>query len=75
MLRTFRAKKMIDRIEKNPELVKYLDSETREFILSLDGKQGNDYNWMSVVRDEPLVWIELEGHKDGGVYVNEADCD
>lgn len=75
MLRTFRAKKMIDRIERNPELLGYLDSETREFILSLDGKQGNDYNYMSFVRGEPLVWIELEGHTDGGVYVNEADCD
>lgn len=75
MIRFFRAKKMLDRIEKDKNLKALLDEETKEFILSIDGKEGTDFNWASFVRDEPLVWIPLKGHKNGGVYVNEEDCD
>lgn len=74
MLRTFRAEKMLKRIEKNSEAMKYLDDEMRELILKLDGKQGNDYNWESVVMGNPLVWIEAD-EDTSGTYVALVDCD
>ena len=37
----------------------------------LDGKVGNDYNYVSFVYGLPLVWIEDEEVK---AYVNLADC-
>ena len=74
MERTFRAQKMLERIEREGKQ-DMLDEETRDFILKLDGKSGNDYNYMSFVRDEPLVWIEDEELADKGVYVALCDCD
>ena len=66
---TFRAQKMIDRIKREGR-EEMLTDETLEFIKSLDGKVGTDYNWQSVVRGEDLVWIA-----DVGAYVNRVDCD
>lgn len=73
MIRIFRAQKMLDRIAREGR-EDQLDDETREFILSLDGSEAQDYNWMSFVHDEPLAWIEKTDKHDG-VYVNICDCD
>lgn len=73
MLKTFRAKKMIERV-KREGLGHLLDDATLELINKLDGEQGNDYNWESVVKGEDLVWIEKTDEHDG-VYVALCDCD
>lgn len=43
-------------------------------IKKLDGKVGNDYNWESFVRDNPLVWIPADEDQNG-TYVALCDCD
>lgn len=73
MERTFKAEKMFARIKREGR-ENLLDDELREFIKKLDGKKGNDYNWQSVVKDEPLVWIEPDEDQNG-TYVNLYDCD
>ena len=73
MERTFRAKKMIERVKKEG-LGHMLDKETLDFINLLDGEVGNDYNYASFVHDKPVVWIEAND-KHEGVYVNLSDCD
>lgn len=73
MLRTFRAEKMLKRLEKEGRMHE-VDAETLDFIKLLDGKQANDYNWQSFVYDEPLCWIEPDEDQDG-TYVNANDCD
>lgn len=79
MERTFRANKMLARLEKEGRIDEVRD-EDRAFMEFLDGRKGNDYNWESFVNDNPLVWIEgtdeeFEGRKFTGAYVALADCE
>lgn len=69
----FRAAKMIDRVKAEGK-GDMLDPKTLEFINKLDGKIGDDYNWRSVVRGEPLVFISPDADQDG-TYVNVVDCE
>lgn len=64
----FHSQKMLDRIirEGKQDL---LDDETRNFILSLDGAEGTDYNWEMMVNGNELVY--LVEHR---TYVNQEDC-
>lgn len=73
MERTFRAKKMLERIKAEGKQ-DMLDEGTVEFIKMLDGKVGNDYNYRSFVYGEPLVWIEKDEDQDG-TYVALCDCE
>lgn len=73
MERVFRAKKMLDRLEREGR-INEVDEEIRKFIMSLDGEIGNDYNWESFVNDNPVVWIE-GNDKHKGTYVALCDCD
>lgn len=73
MKRVFRAEKMLARLEREGRM-DMVDEKTREFIMMLDGKEGTDYNYQSVVNDEPLVWIEADKDQSG-TYVNIEDCD
>ena len=73
MIRIFRAEKMLNRIAREGK-EDLLDDKTRDFILSLDGAEGDDYNWRSFVHGEPLVWID-ETDEHEGAYVNVCDCD
>lgn len=73
MLRTFRKEKMINRLKKEGR-IDQVRPEDYELMDLLDGEQGNDYNWESVVKDNPLVWIEATD-KHGGAYVCLEDCD
>ena len=73
MIRTFRMKKMLDRLEAEGRMNE-VQTEDLELMKKLDGKQGSDYNWASVVRREPLVWIE-KGEENPGAYVALCDCD
>lgn len=73
MERIFRAAKMIERVKAEGK-GDMLDAKTLGFINKLDGKRGNDYNWRSVVRGEPLVYIEPDADQNG-TYVNVADCE
>lgn len=69
MLKTFRMKKMLDRLKREGRMNEVTEEDI-EMMKKLDGKVGNDYNWESVVNGVPLVWIE-----EGETYVNIADCD
>ena len=69
MERTFRADKMLARVEKQG-LTHLLDDGLIAEIKKMDGHKGNDYNWASVVRNEPLVWME-----EFNTYVALCDCD
>lgn len=73
MIRIFRAEKMLTRLEREGRMNE-VTKEDLDLIHFLDGKEGNDYNWQSVVNDEPLVWIEKDGDFNG-VYVALVDCD
>jgi len=73
MMLTFRAKKMIDRIEREGR-GDLLDPETLAFINSLDGEPANDYNWQSVTHGEPVALIGAT-EKHEATYVNVVDCD
>lgn len=73
MMRTFRMKKMLDRLEAEGRMNE-VQPEDLELMKKLDGKQGNDFNWASTVRGEPLVWIEKE-EETPGAYVALCDCD
>ena len=68
MEKTFRAEKMLKRIQEEGRGY-MLDNETVAKIKSLDGMRGNDYNWRAVVYNENVVLLE------DGTYVNAADCD
>lgn len=68
MQKTFRAEKMLKRVQEEGHGY-MLDEVTVKQIKSLDGMRGNDYNWASVVRGENVVLLE------DGTYVNAADCD
>ena len=73
MLRTFRSEKMIERVKKEGKEA-LLNDEMLTLIGKLDGKQGDDYNWQSVVKGDEVVWIEgCEEHR--GCYVALCDCD
>lgn len=73
MLVTFRAEKMLKRV-KAEGLEHLLDDQTIALIWKLDGKEGNDFNWESVVKGEDLVWIsECDEHE--GCYVARCDCE
>ena len=79
MNRTFRAEKMLKRLEREGMMGEVRESDMA-LIHFLDGKVGNDYNWESFVHDNPLVWIEgtdemFEGKKFEGAYVALCDCD
>lgn len=65
----FHAQRMLDRIieEGKQDL---LDEKTRQFILSLDGAEGTDYNWEMMVKGNELVYLP-----DFNTYVNQEDCD
>lgn len=73
MLVTFRAEKMLKRVKKEG-LEHLLDEKTLEYIKLLDGKEGNDFNWESVVKGEDLVWIPSDDDHEG-CYVARCDCD
>lgn len=73
MERIFRAKKMLDRLEKEGRMSE-VTAEDRKLIEILDGKVGNDYNWESFVNDNPVVWIEADEDQNG-TYVALCDCD
>lgn len=64
---------MLKRLEREGRLNE-ATKEDYELMWFLDGKQGNDYNWMSVVGGEPLVYIPKEGDFEG-TYVRLEDCD
>ncbi len=68
MEKTFRAEKMLKRIQEEGRGY-MLDKETVAKIKSLDGMRGDDYNFASIVRGENVVLLE------DGTYVNAADCD
>lgn len=70
--RIFRKQKMLDRLAREGRSEQVGPEELRIMDL-LDGKSGTDYNWESVVKDEPFVLIHLD--KYGAFYVNIADCD
>lgn len=73
MERIFRAEKFISRIKREGR-TDLLDVATLSVIQSLDGAKGNDYNWASVVRGEPLTLIpKTEEHPE--IYVATCDCD
>ena len=78
MERIFRASKMLTRLE-NEGRMNEVTADDMALIKFLDGKHGNDYNWASFVKGEPLVWIEggdtFDGKPFEGTYVNEVDCD
>jgi len=73
MMRIFRMKKMLDRLEMEGRMGE-VEPEDIELMKKLDGKEGNDYNWASFVNGEPLVWIE-KGDGNPGAYVALCDCD
>ena len=73
MVRVFRMKKMLDRLEREGRMNE-VEPEDLELMKKLDGKEGSDYNYRSFVYDEPLVWI-AEGEGNPGAYVNVCDCD
>ena len=79
MERTFRADKMLQRLEKEGRMSEVI-VEDRAFMQFLDGRKGNDYNWESFVNDNPLVWIdgtdeEFNCEKFEGTYVALCDCE
>lgn len=73
MLVTFRAEKMLKRVKKEG-LEHLLDEKTLELIKKIDGKEGNDFNWQSIVHGEDVVWIP-KGDDHEGIYVARCDCD
>ena len=73
MERTFRAEKMFARI-KRENLEHLLDDEMVELIKKLDGKKGDDRNWESVLKDNPLVLIPADDDHDA-TYVALCDCE
>ena len=73
MIRTFRAEKMLTRLEREGRMNE-VTKEDLDLIQFLDGKEGTDFNWESFVNDRPLVWIEKEGDFNGA-YVCLEDCD
>ena len=73
MERTFRKQKMIDRLTREGR-INEVRPEDYELMDKLDGCVGNDYNYRSVVFDDPLVWIE-ETEEHPGAYVGLQDCD
>lgn len=73
MERIFRAEKMLARIKKEGR-EHLLDAESLELMKKLDGKKGDDRNWESFVKDEPLVWIPA-GDDHDGAYVALCDCE
>ncbi len=73
MNRTFRMNKMLARLEKEGRLSE-VTTQIMELMTRLDGRTGTDYNWQSVVGDEPLVLIRDDDFPHG-VYVNVDDCD
>lgn len=73
MILTFRAKKMLDRLEREGRSDQ-VDDKTRALILSLDGEPASDYNWQSMVNGEPLALIDKTDKHDA-LYVNVNDCD
>ncbi len=79
MERVFKGEKMLARLEKEGRMSEVRDCDFA-LIRFLDGKVGNDYNWESVVKGSPLVWIEgsdeiFEGEKFEGAYVALCDCE
>lgn len=78
MTKTFRAKKMLDRLEREGRMHE-VRPEDYALMMFLDGKEGSDYNYQSFVHDQPLVWIagggDFEGKPFKGAYVNTEDCD
>lgn len=73
MLRTFKAQKMLDRLERQG-LMSEVDAKTKKLILSLDGMEANDYCWANYVDDKPLAWIEPNDVVPEGIYVCIEDC-
>lgn len=73
MERTFRKQKMIDRLTREGR-INEVTREDYELMDKLDGCVGNDYNYRSVVFDDPIVWIE-ETDEHPGAYVCLQDCD
>ena len=73
MERVFRAQKMLDRVKKEGK-ENLLDQQTIDFIWSLDGEIGNDYNWESFVNGNDMVWIPANDKHDG-TYVALCDCE
>lgn len=74
MKKVFRMDKMIARLKAEGR-IHMVDDDAYAMMKKLDGKVGDDYNWQSVVRDEPLVWIAPQDGLDEGAYVNVVDCD
>ena len=74
MIVTFSAERMLARCNADPETRELLDPVTVAFIRKLDGKQGQDYNWQSVVNGFPLVWIEPDEDIPDGAFVALCDC-
>lgn len=73
MLVTFRAEKMLKRV-KAEGLEHLLDDQMIALIWKLDGKEGNDFNWESMVKGNDLVWIPEDVDHEG-TYVARCDCD
>ena len=73
MIRIFRAKKMLDRLDREGRTSE-IDPESRKMIELLDGEEANDYNWESVVNGENLALISATD-KHPEMYVNVNDCD
>lgn len=74
MNRVFRMSKMLERLEKEGRIGE-VTTEALKFMKLLDGRTGTDYNWRSVVRDEPFVYITGDDIPNGGTYVNINDTD
>ena len=73
MILTFRADKMLSRLEREGRTGE-IDPASMEMIKALDGEPANDYNWASVVNGEHLALIAAtDKHEE--IYVNAADCD
>lgn len=70
---TFRASKMLSRLEREGRLNE-VDDKHREMMNLLDGEPANTYNWRSQVYGEPLALI-AGNDRHPEMYVNVADCD
>ena len=73
MERIFRMSKMLARLEKEGRASE-VTPQIMSIMRQLDGRTGTDYNWQSVVGDEPLVLIN-DDDVPQGLYVNVDDCD
>ena len=71
--RIFRMQKMLDRLEKEGRIGD-VTPDALEIMKKLDGQVGTDYNWQSVVNDEPLVFVRCDAIPEG-TYVNYADTE